>query len=173
MRYRHTLLLLALAAIIGATGCSYPISKKYRDRVRESVTFTDVREEPEEYKGETVIWGGVVLETRNTEEGSELEVLHTPLSFLYEPTDPKKSKGRFIAKTSRFLDPEVYDKSKLITVAGNVVAKRTKKLDETMYSYPVVQIEESYLWERRRDDRYDYYPRTHWGYYYGDPYYWY
>lgn len=172
MKYRrHTLLLLTLASIVGATGCAYPVSKKYRDKVRERVSFTDVREEPEQYKGETVIWGGVILKARNTEDGSELEVLQTPLNFLYEPGDPRESKGRFIAKTPKFLDPEVYDKSKVITVAGTVVGKKAKKLDEAQYTYPVVEIEESYLWERRQD--YRHYPRMHLGYYYGHPYYWY
>ena len=173
MKNRQALFLLTLAAIIGATGCAYPISAKYRDKVRKRVTFTDIREEPEEYKGETVIWGGVILETKNTDEGSELEVLQTPLNFLYEPGQAKKSRGRFIAKTSKFMDPEIYDKSKVITVAGTVVGKRTRKLDEANYTYPVVQIEESYLWERTRDDRYYYYPRMHFGYYYGDPWYYY
>jgi outer membrane lipoprotein len=143
------------------SGCAYPISKELRREVRKDITFSMVLQDPTAYMGSVVLWGGIIIETMNHRDGSEVTVLETPLGYMEEPEPAKYSRGRFIAKTSEFLDPEVYKQRKRITLAGEIIGKEIKPLGKSEYTYPVVLVKQLYLWPRER--RYIYPP----------PYYWY
>lgn len=171
MRRRKLLMPVLLAAVVAATGCAYPISKGLRERAGDDLSFREVLDAPEEYKGETVIWGGKILECETGEGTSVLVILQTPLDFFYEPQEARESAGRFMAASDRFLDPEVYQKDRSVTIGGEVTGQTTRKVGGASYTYPTVRIEEIYLWRERRE-RTVYHPHVHWGLYYGDPY-WY
>ncbi|NWG02795.1 MAG: Slp family lipoprotein [Syntrophaceae bacterium] len=143
------------------SGCAYPISKELRQEVTKDITFPMVLQDPTAYMGSIVLWGGIIIETMNHPEGSEITVLETPLDYMEEPEPAKHSRGRFVAKTSKFLDPEVYKQRKRITLAGEIVGKEVKPLGKSEYTYPVVLVKQLYLWPKER--RYIYSP----------PYYWY
>ncbi len=146
-------------------GCAYPISKELRQEATKEVTFPMVLRNPTAYFGSIVIWGGKIIETQNVARGSELFVLETPLDYQEMPEAEKYSQGRFIARSSTFLDPEVYKKGKKITVAGEVIGKETKPLGKTAYTYPVILVKQIHLWKKYRA----YYASPP-AYYYG-PYY--
>jgi outer membrane lipoprotein len=116
---------------------------------------------PTGYTGSVVIWGGSIIQTLNTKEGTEVLVLETPLGYEEEPEGTRYSRGRFIAKTQQYLDPEIYKEGRKVTVAGEIVGKEVKPLGSTEYNYPVVMIKEIHLWRRYRVYAYPY------------PYYWY
>jgi outer membrane lipoprotein len=139
--------LLGLFLIL-ISGCAYPISRGLREEAREGPTFSMVLQDPTAYVGSIVLWGGRIIEAIPQPEGSELIVLETPLDYLEEPKTAKYSQGRFIAKSPRLLDPEVYQKGKKITLAGEIVGKETRPLDKTKYTYPVVLIKQIHLWRR-------------------------
>lgn len=150
-------------------GCaSYPISRRLRRQaIRED--FSEVQANPDAYLNETVIWGGRIIQTVNDSLGTTLKVLQMPLNRHLEPTSVRYTKGRFLARTSRFLDPEVYEKGLVVTVAGTVVGSETQSLGETTYRYPIISIGELEVWT---GDYYygggDHYrPRPYWW----DPYY--
>ena len=86
----------------------------------------------------SVIWGGRIVETIPQPEGSETIVLETPLDYEEMPEAAKYSQGRFIAKSSKLLDPEIYKKGMKITLAGEVIGKETRPLGKAQYTYPVV-----------------------------------
>jgi outer membrane lipoprotein len=164
--------LLAGLFLFLISGCAYPISKELRHEASKELTFQMVLQNPTAYVGSIVIWGGKIIETRNTAEGSEVVVLEIPLDYQEMPESEKYSQGRFIAKSSTLLDPEVYRKGKKITVAGEIVGRETKPLGKTEYTYPVITIKQIHLWRKVRV--YPYPPSYYYWYgpYYG-PYGWY
>ena len=143
--YRFLLLCLLLFLV---SSCAYPISKQLREEANKNLLFPMVLENPTEYVGSIVIWGGVIIQTINRQDGTEIIVLETPLAGSERPKDAEYSQGRFIAKSSRYLDAEIYKKGKKITVAGKIIGKKRQSVGAIKYTYPVIKIEELYLWKK-------------------------
>jgi outer membrane lipoprotein len=132
------------------SGCAYPISKELRQEAKESPTFAMILQNPTAYTGTIVIWGGSIIQTLNTKEGTEVVVLEMPLGDEERPEGMRHSQGRFIAKTPKYLDPEIYKQGRRITVAGEIIGKEIRPLGKTEYTYPVIMIKEIHLWRRYR-----------------------
>ncbi|MEJ2695912.1 MAG: Slp family lipoprotein [Candidatus Sulfobium sp.] len=150
-------------------GCSYPISKAIRSEATEDLTFSMVLADPAMYRGAVVIWGGIVMRTINHPHSTELVVLETPLGYWETPKGRKYTRGRFIARTSKFLEPEIYKKGTRITVAGEIEGQELKTAKGVPYAYPVIKIIEIHWWKKK-----PWYPQTYyygydWGW--GSPYY--
>jgi outer membrane lipoprotein len=143
------------------SGCAYPISKELRQEANKELTFLTVLQNPTAYVGSIVIWGGKIIETDNIAGGSEILVLEIPLDYQEMPESERYSRGRFIAKSPTFLDPEIYEKGRKITIAGEIIGKETEPLGKTKYTYPLILIKQIHLWRKIR-----LYP-------YSPPYYWY
>jgi len=139
------LILGTLAALI-ISGCSYPISAHLRDEARD-INIPMVANNPDQYKGDIVIWGGKIIKTRTLKTGTQVYVLHMPLDYMEKPEDNLTSRGRFIAATQEFLDPELYSSGKLVTVAGTVTGTESHPVGETEYPYPVIDIKEIHLFK--------------------------
>jgi hypothetical protein len=113
-----------------------------------------VLQNPTAYVGKIVLWGGEIIETVNVQGGSEITVLETPLDYQERPESARYSRGRFIAKSSEFLDPAIYKKGQKITLAGEIVGNEIKPLGKTEYAYPVVMVKQLHLWKRVHYGRY-------------------
>ena len=148
--------------VVAVSGCSYPISQQYRREATRAPAFPVVLKDPTAYTGTIVLWGGTIIETVTLTQGSEVFVLQTPLDYMEKPEAARYSEGRFVAKSSSFLDPEIYKNGKRITLAGEIIGKETLPLGKSQYTYPVVAIKELHLWKRTRAYVYPYY-----GWYYG------
>ncbi|MEJ2723323.1 MAG: Slp family lipoprotein [Deltaproteobacteria bacterium] len=159
---KYFVLVLCVAAF---AGCSYPISQQLRQEARKDLTFPMVLENPTNYIGSIVLWGGSIIETVTLTEGSEIFVLQTPLDHMEVPAASRHSQGRFIAKSSRFLDPEIYKNGRKITLAGEITGKETRPLGKSQYTYPVVAIKELHLWKKKKAYVYPY--PSYFGWYYG------
>ena len=164
--YKFTKFLALGLFLFLISGCAYPISKELRQEASKELTFSMVLQNPTAYIGSIIIWGGKIIETQNVAGGSKIIVLETPLDYQEMPEAEKYSQGRFIAKSSTFLDPEVYKKGKKITVAGEIIGKETKALGKTGYTYPVVMIKQMHVWKKYRA-YYAYPPSYYYGPYYG------
>ena len=135
-------------------GCGYPISKNLRQEAQKNLSFSMVFEDPMAYKGTIVIWGGKIIKTLNRKQGTEILVLQIPLNWRERPEEDDSSRGRFIAKSSGYLDAAVYAAGRKITVAGEVVGKEIWPVGEIEYTYPVVTIKEIHLWPREEANIY-------------------
>jgi len=147
-------------------GCGYPISKNLRQEAQKNLSFSMVFEDPMAYRGTIVIWGGKIIKTLNRKQGTEILVLQIPLDWRERPEEDDSSRGRFIAKSSGYLDAAVYTAGRKITVAGEVVGKETWPVGEIEYTYPVVMIREIHLWAKEK--AYIYVPPYYyedWGFY--------
>lgn len=144
LRLIYLLLLLTVA-----TGCAgYPEGM-------EGGNYADLRPynvaaNPDNFKGQSVLWGGVIVEVVNYENETWVEILALELNAYAKPFSSRMTNyGRFIAKTSDFLDPEVYQKGLRITVAGILIDPVDGKIGERPYKYPVVNITNYHLWPNR------------------------
>jgi outer membrane lipoprotein len=178
--HRFSRTVLSGLLLLLSSGCAYPISKELRQEAKESPSFITILQNPTAYVGSMVVWGGSIIQTLNAKEGTDILVLETPLGYEERPESTRYSRGRFIAKTSGYLDSEIYKPRRKITVAGEITGKETRPLGNTEYTYPVVMIKQIHLWRRHRVyvSPYPYSPYGpgwwgSWPYgYYGSWYYW-
>lgn len=149
---------IILLLVLGLGGCAPVISKSLRDQVDSTLTFGDVFNDPEGNKGKTVIWAGVIVEAKNTKEGTLIEILQKPADYFGGPETVDQSEGRFLALYGSYLDVAVYAKGREVTVAGEVTGKRILPLGEIQYTYPLLLVKEIYLWPDMGKERLPPYP---------------
>ncbi len=141
-----------------------------------AIPFHQVKAAPDSYRGQSVVFGGEVLSARRLKEGTRIEILQLPLDRSGHPgTERTQSQGRFMAMHRDFLDPATLPPGTRVLVTGEVTGSMTLPLDETEYTYPIVDArhievlpppEVAYQWRRP----YPYIgPGPYWGPY-GAPY---
>ena len=165
--------MILLAPLAGAalliSACAESIHQVQRDtellgvplwlekEIDTSVQFAALKSAPSEYVGRTVMIGGNVIQAKRTEAGTELEVLQLPSTRDGPLTEDRlHSEGRFLAIREAFLDPASLPKGTPITVIGTVTGETTRKLDESNYTYPILDVKHIIDWnsiaaQRRRD----------------------
>jgi len=156
---------------LALSGCvTYPIAKNLQ-RQAQPLTLSQVSANPGVYQGSVVIWGGRIIKTVNDVNNSAIYVLQLPLGSDGQPLAYANASGRFIASSKEFLDPEIYQRGRLVTVAGAVAGLESEPVQKAKYNYPVLDIKQIHLWpvERRY---YNYYPDGYWYGYYPDWYWW-
>jgi len=136
------------------SACSPVLDRELMNRGIREVPFSGLRETPDAYQGKLFILGGLIVESRFTEKGSQLEALAVPVDSRGYLQGVERSQGRFLAVNPRsqgLLDPLVYRKGREVTIAGTFIEARKGKIEEMDYVYPVFEIKEIYLWEDRKD----------------------
>lgn len=149
--------------LLALTACSPVLNRDLMNRGIREVPFGGLREMPDAYQGKLFILGGLIVESRFTEKGSQIEALAVPVDSHGYLESTAHSQGRFLAVNPRsqgLLDPLVFRRGREVTIAGTFIEARKGKIDEMDYVYPVFEIKEIYLWEERRDYYFDplYYP---------------
>ena len=101
-----------------------------------------------------------------------MQVLYYPLDNYGHPQTTKSYSGRFVFKSSEFLDPAVYKKDTEITVAGTLIGDLDRTVGKKTLRLPLLIATTLYLWPQY--DRSNYYDNFNYGHgYYGAyPYYW-
>ena len=126
--------------------------------------------------GDTVRWGGVIIDSINAVDKTCFEVLSRDLDKYLRPKQEDRTAGRFIACKAGFYDPEVFAPGREVTLIGRIQDVEVKNIDEFEYRYPGVEAEELVLWEVREEvlvvDNYHssfgypyYWHGPYWGYY--------
>lgn len=149
MQVRRLFLLSTILLI--AAGCA---SSQESGESTESpqITFAQVKATPDSYKNQPVTWGGEILRARRLKEGTRIEILQLPLNSSLQPTtELNKSQGRFVALQREFLDPATVPEGTFVTVTGEVTGSVTLPLDETDYTYPIVELKTMKVWSRMDD----------------------
>lgn len=131
-----------LIMVLLLAGCSHVISGEVRENVDPGFSVEEFFRNPGSYNGKTVILGGLIVNSRNADKGSYIEVLQKPLDRRGLPEETDLSYGRFVAFSQGFLDKNIYSAGKRITVAGVVTGKMKGNIDEMEYEYPLIRIEE-------------------------------
>ncbi|MEK6786328.1 MAG: Slp family lipoprotein [Nitrospirota bacterium] len=111
------------------------------------ISYAQVQETPGSYNGQPVTFGGKVLGARRLKEGTRIEILQLALDSFLQPTmDLSKSQGRFIAMQKQFLDPATIPPGTFVTVTGEIAGSVTLPLDETEYTYPLLNVTNLRVW---------------------------
>jgi outer membrane lipoprotein len=141
-------LLSTLILLVILAGCA----STQETEERQALTFTQVKAAPDSFQGQSVVFGGKVLASRRQKDGTRVEVLQLPLDKSLRPGyDLTQSQGRFIALQREFLDPATLLPGTRITVTGVVSGSITLPLDETDYTYPVIDIKRVQVWAVSED----------------------
>ena len=144
-------LLSTVALLVTLTGCASTQEAGDGSDV-QAFTFLQVKAAPDSLKGQAVVFGGKVLTARRLKDGTRIEILQLPLDRLTRPGyDLTQSQGRFIAIYREFLDPATVPHGTRITVTGEVSGSITLPLDETDYTYPVIDIKRVQVWAGPED----------------------
>ncbi|MCW8855422.1 MAG: Slp family lipoprotein [Gammaproteobacteria bacterium] len=137
------LLLITLLTLLN--GCAS--SPKFDTReVDFSLTPISVIAEQENSPGKHVLWGGVILATKNLKTSTQIEVLAYPLDSYHTPQKDQKPLGRFIIHHPGYLEPTLYTQGKIVTVRGDIRKIEKGKVGESEYSYPVIYAQQLHLW---------------------------
>jgi outer membrane lipoprotein len=169
MKMPQILVLLTLSLMLFS--CAPVLSREYIREGSREVSFQLLRENPNEYKGRLFILGGIIVYSKFTAEGSQIEAMHVPVDGSGYFQESGHSEGRYLAilpNDGTMLDPEVYHRWRRVTLAGEFIEPRKGRIDEMEYVYPVFLIKQIYLWPEER-------PYYYYGYYgpwfYPYPYY--
>ncbi len=139
--------LLVLAAAFSISSCAPVISSEVRNLADDNLTFQQIIQNPEAYRGKVVIIGGRILRAYVEEGTTWLEVLQQPLGWQDRPESSDVSYGRFLVYFSEYRDPEVFKKNDRVTVAGEVRDARAGRIDSIEYRYPVIVPRELHTWQ--------------------------
>ncbi|HEX5549636.1 MAG TPA: Slp family lipoprotein [Nitrospira sp.] len=153
-RFSVLLPLAAAAFALLAPACSGSkvIPTELKEQIDSSVSFRDIQASPQALQGRTVLLGGEVLGARRVQEGVELEVLQLPVKDDDPPAERRtESQGRFLAIDRAAGDPASFPPGTKITLVGAVAGEETRRLDESTYRYPLVEVKHLYVWS---DDSY-------------------
>lgn len=151
---------LLLWCVFILAGCASGISQEARSQITYAGPFNDVQQQPEKYQGETIMWGGKVIDTSSKDNATEMIVLQLGLGSQQRPQDNDQSQGRFIVRSRQFLDPAIYPQGTLITVVGPLKGAELRKIGEMEYSYPVIDVAEIKKWKPGDNTS----PRIHFGF---------
>ncbi|MGD8357828.1 MAG: Slp family lipoprotein [Lysobacterales bacterium] len=137
-------------------------------------TYADIspaRVDPKDF-GSTVRWGGEIIDSMNKPDSTCFEILSRDLDKYLRPEVEDSTAGRFIACDKGFHDPEVYAKGREVTVIGRIRNIEVRQIDDFNYRYPVLDVQQLVLWEKRQDVIYydQYYDPFYYPYYWGYPY---
>src|SRR3972149_1782511 len=104
-----------------------------------SITIPMVQTAPDAFKGSKVIWGGIILSSKNLADKTVIEALQTPLDRTDRVINEEQSKGRFLIESKTYLDTYSYNPRKKITVAGLNRDTPAHTTAETHDAYPVLE----------------------------------
>ena len=147
------------------------ISKPVRSEAEAPLPFKTLVTQADKFKGRTVILGGYILQTSNLESETIIKVLQVPLRIGEEPGLKDSSEGRFLVYHQGFLDPEIYSKDRVITVAGEVIGSGLEEMSGDSIQYLKIKNREIYLWPEYQTHPYPYPAWPYPYYWYGYPYY--
>jgi outer membrane lipoprotein len=135
----------------GQAGYERLVPADLRQQIDRSVTLPELKADPEKYEGRVVMLGGIVLSAKRRLDQTEIEVLELPLASGVVPVaDRTRSEGRFLAVKKEFLDPATIRIGAPVTVIGQVKGTAVRSLDDTRYTYPVLEILKLTDWEQTR-----------------------
>ena len=147
--FRVLLPLVAAAVALLAPACSGSkvIPPELEEQIDASVSFRDIQASPQTVQGRTVLLGGEVLGARRVQDGVELEILQLPVKGDDPPVERRtESQGRFLAVDRGAGDPASFPPGTRVTVVGAVMGDETRRLDESTYRYPTVDVKHLYVW---------------------------
>lgn len=137
---RLILCLISLLGILG--GCAHVMSESGLALADRSITYADIKSNPEALAGKNVLVGGIIAETRSSGDVLQLEVAQLELFSNGVPDEASASAGRFLVVSGELLDPLFYRPGMFVTVIGEIKGQKVQKLAGVDYRYPLISAKE-------------------------------
>lgn len=140
-----------LVATVWLASCSSynVVPKDMQSQVDYTVSFTELHNAPDQYRGRMIVFGGEVLSAKRLKDVTRIEVLQLPLDRYQAPTyDRTASEGRFLAFEKDFLDPAKLPPGTRVTIVGDITGALTQPLDEAEYTFPTVEVKKLTVWPK-------------------------
>jgi len=148
-------------------GACTSMPQAMRDARVVDIPYTQASQNIDSHKDVPVRWGGVIIDVENEESFSLVQVLFYPLNYLGRPLLDEPQGGRFVIKSTEFLDPIIYAKGRRITVVGTLNGDIERAVGKKVIRVPLLISTATHLWPK-----YHYYGYGGYGYGYGyEPYY--
>lgn len=111
-------------------------------------------------RGSRVLWGGVIVNSKNLEKGTQLEMLAYPLNNQHRPRLDREPLGRFIIEHGSYLETIDYAPGRELSLIGTLTGTKEGKIDAATTIYPAVTADQIHLWPKggRNDE-----PQFHFG----------
>lgn len=159
--------LLATTLALALGGCASDVPQGIRQAPPSAVGPAEARAEPQRLAGVAVRWGGTIASVENRRDETWVDVVARPLASDGSPqVSDSPAMGRFLAQVPGFLDPAVYSTGREVTVRGTFTGIEIRSIGEFPYRYPVVRVQQHYLWPLAPEPR----PSNYSPYWY-DPWY--
>ena len=110
-------------------------------------------EQNERFRGTDVLWGGTIVDHRDFDRYTELEIVAFPLDYKQRPLLDAPEQGRFIALRAGKLPASDFSPGRFITLRGEITGERTSTLRGQTLMMAEVDARELVLWPR--DYRFD------------------
>ncbi len=146
-KYPGFIVFLLGAVFLSLAGCASG-PKFDREQFHQRVTPKGVVDNVDSWQNDAVLWGGMIVGTRNLDNGSQVEVLAYPLRRSQLPDTSVASAGRFLAVTDEFLEPADYAEGRLVTLTGIIEDTVEGKVGSATNVYPLIQVEQIHLWPK-------------------------
>jgi len=137
--------LMLLLMVLSLVSCAHVVSKEMRQKAGVPPPTDRLFAHPDDYIGRTVILGGFIINTTNAGDATYIEVVQTPLDSREQPGSADKTVGRFLVKSTKYLDPAIYARGRRLTVAGEVEGTHPGKVGDAPYTYLLIRSRELHL----------------------------
>jgi outer membrane lipoprotein len=152
--------LIASLAIFITACSSAPATIQHAPR--SDIQLKSVSANVEAHIGEAVRWGGKIIEVKNEQNFSQIQLVQFPLNRYGRPVESNESQGRFLVRSKDFLDPEIFTTGSMLTVYGKISEKTTLKVDQKTLTLPVIDIIDSQRWPVNSASGRPYNPKHDW-----------
>lgn len=143
MRY-----IMLTAAIVVLAGCASRYPEPIRTEATDLVDFSAAQRNAESLEGQTARWGGVIASVENSEQRSRIEVVNFRLNNFGRPQPGDQSSGRFVIYLDQFVDPQIYQRGRMITALGEFTGLEDGQIGDFNYYYPVIEATGVELWRQ-------------------------
>ncbi len=135
------------------------------------IPYTQASQNMDSHNNAPVRWGGVIIDVENEENFSLVQALFYPLNYPGRPQLDEPYEGRFVIKSTEFLDPVIYAKDREITVVGTLSGGIERTVGKKTIRVPLLQSTAIHLWPEEKYNYYGYGPYYGgYGPYYGHPF---
>ena len=145
MGFNYKLYLANFLIIVFFVGCAHPVFEEIRKGIDADITFESLVEDPNPFLGKRVLFGGVIVVTRNVQDGTELEIVQKNIESHGNLEAGDYSGGRFLFFSKGYLEPEIYASERKIIGVGKVTGQKLGKVGDYSYNFPVIEVEELHL----------------------------
>ncbi len=145
MRQRCYTILILLGSVL-LCACSTK-AKFASEGIDASITPQQALVEGTVLENVSLLWGGVIISSVNLQEATQFEILAYPLTSQQRPDINRSPMGRFLAVQEGYLELSDYAPGRLITVSGTLQEKRSGRIGESEYIYPLLNVTQLHLWK--------------------------